>query len=53
MNLLTMSLSGKQTNMLRISSISPKDIFEMMRICIFPLHCCTLYFRKDCLHVHF
>jgi hypothetical protein len=22
-------------------------------ICIFPLHCCTLYFRKDCLHVHF
>jgi hypothetical protein len=28
-------------------------LLKMMRICIFPLHCCTLYFRKDCLHVHF
>ena len=28
-------------------------LLKMMRICIFPLHCCSLYFRKDCLHVHF
>jgi hypothetical protein len=28
-------------------------LLKMMGICIFPLHCCTLYFRKDCLHVHF
>jgi hypothetical protein len=28
-------------------------LLKMMRICIFLLHCCTLYFRKDCLHVHF
>ena len=36
---------------------SPKGNYplflKMMGICIFPLHCCTLYFRKDCLHVHF
>ena len=36
---------------------SPKSnyplLLKMMCICIFPLHCCTLYFRKDCLHVHF
>ena len=35
---------------------SPKGnyplLLKMMGICIFPLHCCTLYFRKDCLHVH-
>jgi hypothetical protein len=29
-----------------------KKHLKMMGICIFPLHCCTLYFRKDCLHVH-
>jgi hypothetical protein len=28
-------------------------LLKMMGICIFPLHCCTLYFRNDCLHVHF
>jgi hypothetical protein len=37
--------------------LSPKGnyplLLNMMGICIFPLHCCTLYFRKDCLHVHF
>jgi hypothetical protein len=24
----------------------------MMGICIFPLRCCTLFFRKDCLQLH-
>ena len=28
-------------------------LLKMMGICIFPLHSCTLYFRKDRLHVHF
>jgi hypothetical protein len=28
-------------------------LLKMMRSCIFPLHCCTLYFRKDCSHVQF
>jgi hypothetical protein len=42
---------------LEASMLTPKgnypQLLKMMRICIFPLHCCTLYFRKDCLHVHF
>jgi hypothetical protein len=38
---------------LQIIFKSPKGnyplLLKMMGICIFPLHCCTLYFRKDCL----
>jgi hypothetical protein len=40
-------------NMTQSCQIKQRYTFENDGNCIFPLHCCTLYFRKDCLHVHF